>query len=302
MDENISGVVNIYKEKGYTSHDVVNIVRRAFNRIKTGHTGTLDPQAEGVLPVCVGKATKLCDSIAADIKEYRAQLTLGITTDTEDHTGEVLSESPVNVTREDAEKAMLSFIGEYEQIPPMYSAIKHGGRKLYDIARSGMEVEREARLITIHDIKDIDFSLFDENKVSFTVVCSKGTYIRTLCKDIGEKLECGAHMSALVRTRSGRFFAKDSLKVEEFQALMAAGELEKVLIPVEDVLDGCKASKVAPKANNYLYNGNKINVGFLFNKKDIENGDKVLLYDKDGRLAGLYNVREGFAYPDIMLI
>ncbi len=302
MDENISGVVNIYKEKGYTSHDVVNIVRRAFNRIKTGHTGTLDPQAEGVLPVCVGKATKLCDSIAADIKQYRAQMTLGVTTDTEDHTGEAREEKEVTCTKEECEAAILSFVGEYEQIPPMYSAVKHEGRKLYDLARSGIEVERTPRLITIHEITDIDFSLFDENKISFTVLCSKGTYIRTLCKDIGEKLGCGAHMSSLVRTRSGRFYSKDSIKVDDFNRLMQAGEVDKVLIPIEKVIGDCKSSKVAPKANKYLYNGNKINIGFLFEKNSIQDGDKVLLYDKEGRLAGLYRISEGFAYPDIMLI
>ena len=302
MDENISGVVNIYKEKGYTSHDVVNIVRRAFNRIKTGHTGTLDPQAEGVLPVCVGKATKLCDSIAADIKQYRAQMTLGVTTDTEDHTGEALEEKEVTCTKEECEAAILSFVGEYEQIPPMYSAVKHEGRKLYDLARSGIEVERTPRLITIHEITDIDFSLFDENKISFTVLCSKGTYIRTLCKDIGEKLGCGAHMSSLVRTRSGRFYSKDSIKVDDFNRLMQAGEVDKVLIPIEKVIGDYKSSKVAPKANKYLYNGNKINIGFLFEKNSIQDGDKVLLYDKEGRLAGLYRISEGFAYPDIMLI
>ena len=301
MDDNLSGVINIYKEKNYSSHDVVNIVRRAFNRIKTGHTGTLDPQAEGVLPVCIGKATKLCDSIAADIKEYRAQMTLGITTDTEDHTGEVLEQKPVECTAEEITAAINSFVGEYEQIPPMYSAVKHEGRKLYDLARSGVEVERKARTITIHGISDIDFSLLDENKVSFSICCSKGTYIRTLCKDIGEKLGCGAHMSALVRTRSGQFYAKDAITVDKFREYAEAGELEKVIIPIEKVLgDGFKTSKVAPKANKYLYNGNKINIGFLFNK-NLTDEDKVLLYDKEGRLVGLYRVSGGFAYPDIML-
>ncbi len=301
MDDNLSGVVCIYKEKGFSSHDVVNIVRREFNRIKTGHTGTLDPQAEGVLPVCIGKATKLCDTIAADVKQYRAEMTLGITTDTEDHTGEILTQNEVTKSAEEIKSAILSFVGKYEQIPPMYSAVKHYGKKLYDLARSGIEVERKPRLINIFSITDIDFSLLAANKVSFTVDCSKGTYIRTLCKDIGEKLGCGAIMSALLRTRSGQFYLKDSIKVDEFRALMSAGEIDKVLIPIEKVVGDCKQSKVAPKANNYLYNGNKINVGFLFNKSNIQDGDRVLLYDKDGKIAGLYKVRDGFAYPDIML-
>lgn len=301
MDDNLSGVVNIYKEKGFSSHDVVNIVRRAFNRIKTGHTGTLDPQAEGVLPVCIGKATKLCDTIAADIKQYRAEMTLGLTTDTEDHTGEILTQSDVTCGADEIQAAILSFVGEYEQIPPMYSAVKHGGKKLYDLARNGIEVERTPRLITIFSITDIDLSNLDENKVSFTVDCSKGTYIRTLCKDIGERLGCGAIMSALLRTRSGQFYLENSIKIDEFRALMSEGRTDKVLIPIEDVIGECKKSRVAPKANNYLYNGNKINVGFLFEKKNIQDGDRVLLYDKDGRIAGLYKVRDGFAYPDIML-
>ncbi len=299
-EDNLSGIVNIYKEKGYTSHDVVNIVRRAFNRIKTGHTGTLDPQAEGVLPVCIGKATKLCDTIAADIKEYRAEMTLGITTDTEDHTGEILEKKDVACSENEIKEAILSFVGETEQIPPMYSAVKHSGRKLYELARDGKEVERKPRSIIIHNITDIEFA--ENNKVRFTVLCSKGTYIRTLCKDIGEKLGCGAHMSALVRTRSGRFHAENSITVEQFKAYMDEGALDKVIIPIESVIgDDCKTSKVAPKANKYLYNGNKINIGFLFNKANIENGDKVLLYDKEGHLAGLYRVSDGFAYPDIML-
>lgn len=301
MEDNISGVVNIYKEKNYTSHDVVNIVRREFNRIKTGHTGTLDPQAEGVLPVCIGKATKLCDTIAADIKEYRAQMTLGTTTDTEDQTGEILEKKDVNCTNEQIEAAILSFVGKCEQIPPMYSAVKHGGKKLYELARDGKEVERKPREITIHSITDIDYDLIEENRVSFTVLCSKGTYIRTLCKDIGEKLGCGAHMSGLVRTRSGQFYLRDSITVEQFRKYMAEGAADKVLMPIEKVIgEGCVTSKVAPKANKYLYNGNKINVGFLFNK-DIADGDKALLYDKEGRLVGLYRISDGFAYPDIML-
>ena len=228
-------------------------------------------------------------------------MTLGITTDTEDHTGEVLEQKPVECTAEEITAAINSFVGEYEQIPPMYSAVKHEGRKLYDLARSGVEVERKARTITIHGISDIDYSLLDENKVSFSVCCSKGTYIRTLCKDIGEKLGCGAHMSALVRTRSGQFYAKDAITVDKFREYADAGELDKVIIPVEKVLgDDFKTSKVAPKANKYLYNGNKINIGFLFNK-NLTDKDKVLLYDKDGRLVGLYRVSGGFAYPDIML-
>lgn len=162
---NFSGVINIYKEKGFTSHDVVNIVRNTLSKVKTGHTGTLDPEAEGVLPVCVGKATKLADYIAADIKEYIAEITLGISTTTEDIFGDVLEEKPVNVTEEDFKNAAVNFIGEYHQKPPMYSAIKVNGRKLYELAREGKEVERKTRLIHIFDISDI--KSLGNNKFAF---------------------------------------------------------------------------------------------------------------------------------------
>lgn len=296
MDDFI-GVINIYKEKGFTSHDVVNIVRKQLGRVKTGHTGTLDPDAEGVLPVCIGKATKLAEYIAADIKEYKVEMTLGITTTTEDISGDVLSTCEVLSTRDEIIEAVNSFVGEYHQKPPMYSAVKVNGKKLYELARQGKEVERKTRLINIYSISEITF--VSKSKLSFVVLCSKGTYIRTLCKDIGEKLGCGGCMSKLLRTRSGNFYIKDSIKINTFKEMVANKDYS-MIISVEKILNGYKKSVVAEGANKYLYNGNKLSINFLQNK-NIENGDKVLLYNSLNQLIGVYEIIDTFAKPIIML-
>ena len=182
-----NGIINIYKEKGFTSHDVVAKMRGILRQKKIGHTGTLDPDATGVLPVCLGSATKLCDMLTDRDKEYEAVMQLGISTDTQDLSGEVLEECPVTVTEEEVRNAILSFIGDYDQIPPMYSALKVNGKKLYELARAGKEVERQPRAVTIYDITILDMKL---PEVTFRVSCSKGTYIRTLCYDIGVKCGC----------------------------------------------------------------------------------------------------------------
>lgn len=296
MDDFI-GVINIYKEKGFTSHDVVNIVRKQLGRVKTGHTGTLDPDAEGVLPVCVGKATKLAEYIAADIKEYKVEMTLGITTTTEDISGDVLSTCEVLSTKDEIIEAVNSFVGEYHQKPPMYSAVKVNGKKLYELAREGKEVERKTRLINIYSISEITF--VSKSKLSFVVLCSKGTYIRTLCKDIGEKLGCGGCMSKLLRTRSGNFYIKDSIKINTFKEMVANKDYS-MIISVEKILSDYKKSVVAEGANKYLYNGNKLSINFLQNK-NIEDGDKVLLYNSLNQLIGVYEIIDTFAKPIIML-
>ena len=177
----INGVINVYKEKGYTSHDVVAKLRGILRQKKIGHTGTLDPEAEGVLPVCLGKATKLCELLTDKTKTYEAVLRLGIVTDTQDMTGKVLEEHPVSVTDEEVERTILSFLGDQEQIPPMYSALKVNGRKLYELAREGKEVERKPRKVTLYEIKILEMNL---PLVRFSVTCSKGTYIRTDRKSV----------------------------------------------------------------------------------------------------------------------
>jgi len=223
---NFNGVLNIYKPKGITSHGVVSRVRRIAGMKKVGHTGTLDPNAEGVLPICLGKATRLCDTLMAHNKKYRAVLMLGLTTDTQDIWGNVLKESPVELSRHEIQDAIYSFKGTISQIPPMYSAIKKDGRKLYELARQGVEIEREARRIEIFDIQIIDIV---DNRATFDVECSKGTYIRTLCHDIGEKLKCGGCMADLIRLKTGDFDAEDSVTLEELEEF----GVEKFLIPAD---------------------------------------------------------------------
>lgn len=296
-NNNISGIINIYKEKGYTSHDVVNIVRKTLGRVKTGHTGTLDPDAEGVLPVCVGKATKLADYVGASIKQYKAEILLGVTTTTEDITGEVLEQKEVKAAFEDLKSAAESFIGEYYQKPPMYSAIKVNGQKLYELARQGIEVERKTRLIHIYNIENITPT--GENKAEMLVTCSKGTYIRTLCRDIGEKLGCGGCMSALVRCASGRFTMENSIKIDDFKRLVEENRLASVLLPMEEALSEYKKITVSSKAEKYLINGNKISLNYCSDR--LVCGEKVVVFDEEKNIVGVYEVLDDCIKPLTML-
>lgn len=213
--EELNGILVINKEKGFTSHDVVNVVRKTLGTRKVGHTGTLDPNAEGVLPICVGKSTKACDMLTFSDKEYVAEVKLGITTDTYDIWGNILTQKPVNVNPENIREAVSHFIGEIDQIPPMYSAIKQNGKKLYELAREGITVDLKPRRITIYscDITDIKCDTF-----TIKVRCSKGTYIRSLCRDIGEYLGCGACMLSLIRTKSSVFDIRDSITLDELKS------------------------------------------------------------------------------------
>jgi len=295
----LCGVINIYKESNFTSHDVVNIVRNSLNKIKTGHTGTLDPQAEGVLPVCIGKATKISNYILSDIKEYKTQLTLGIKTTTYDGSGEIIQKKPVLANEEEIKNIILGFKGEYNQLPPMYSAIKFNGKKLYEFAREGKEIERKKRNIKIYDISNINF--VGDNKVEFKVLCSKGTYIRSLCNDIGDLLKCGAYMSYLLRTRTGNFYIEDSIKINDFKEIVSNGNIEDILINIEDIMGNLKKVYVNSKANKFLYNGNKISFNYA-DKADVANNEKVLIYDFKNTLIGIYDYFDGFFKPDVMLI
>lgn len=207
-----TGVLIINKHEGVTSHKIVSILRKLYDMPKVGHTGTLDPMATGVLPILLGRAVKAADFLLAEDKVYIAEMKLGITTDTEDISGEVLTRSDTIPDEETVFKAVESFVGDIMQTPPMYSAIKVGGRKLCDIAREGGEVKREPRPVTVYGIKPEKLSC---DTYRMTVSCSKGTYIRTLCADIGEKLGCGAAMSSLCRTKSGPFELKDAITIEE---------------------------------------------------------------------------------------
>ncbi len=210
----MNGIVNIYKPLGITSHEAVSRVRRILGMKKVGHTGTLDPDAEGVLPICIGKGTKIAGLLTDADKAYKAVIRLGVVTDTQDASGEIISEIQPEVTEEKFNETVSSFVGKIMQTPPMYSALKVNGKKLCDLARQGIEVDRKPREITIFDIKVSDF-----NGITATldVSCSKGTYIRTLCHDIGQTLGCGAIMQSLIRTKSGVFEIGDTVTFEEFE-------------------------------------------------------------------------------------
>lgn len=236
MENTVTGILNVNKPIGKSSAFAVAVVRRITGIKKVGHTGTLDPLATGVLPICIGrKSTRLSDVIMAENKQYRTVLKLGETTSTQDSEGEITRKCNVNATEEDVKKAVNSFNGEITQIPPMYSAIKIGGKKLYELARKGIEVERKPRKITIYDIKTENIDL-DNNEITILVDCSKGTYIRTLCNDIGEKLGCGGYMKSLVRTKCGGFSIETSVTLEEFEELWKSGKGESVLVSPDNYI------------------------------------------------------------------
>ena len=285
----MDGIINIYKERGFTSHDVVAVVRRTIHQKKVGHTGTLDPEAEGVLPVCLGRGTKLADYIMAADKQYLAQLTLGVTTTTEDHTGEVLETKPVEFDEEKIRSAVSKFRGEISQVPPMYSAIKIKGKKLYELAREGKEVERTPRKIYIENIEIQRF--LPPNKVEILVTCSKGTYIRTLCTDIGNELGCGGHMSSLLRTRSGEFTLKNAITLEKLKEICENGSVESVLLPMEKALSRYNRVFVDKRGDKLLHNGCKIYDYFLKSSdRPYAVGETVTAYDSQNVLVGLFTV------------
>ena len=251
----IHGIINIYKEPGFTSFDVVAKLRGILKQKKIGHTGTLDPAAEGVLPVCLGNGTKLCDMLTDRTKVYEAVLLLGVTTDTLDTTGTVLRSAEVKCSREQAEDAILSFLGTYDQVPPMYSAIKVEGKRLYELAREGKEIERKSRPVTIHNI---EIKSIDLPKVCFTVECSKGTYIRSLCQDIGEKLGCGGCMEHLIRLRSGRFAVENAYRLSDIERMRDEDCLGNAIMPIEEVLSEYPAFRVKNEYKKLIDNGNPL--------------------------------------------
>lgn len=283
----INGIINVYKEKGYTSHDVVAKMRGILKIKKIGHTGTLDPDAEGVLPVCIGKATKLVDMITDKDKTYEAVLKLGITTDTQDMTGKVLSTSEVKANKQEIETVIKSYIGEYEQLPPMYSAIKVNGKKLYELARQGKEIERKRRLVVIYDIRILDFNE-KENEIKVSVDCGKGTYIRTLLYDIGETLGCGGTMKSLLRVAVGGFQLSQALKLDEIEKLNREGQLFPYVKQVDDMFGDLSKVKVAREFHKLIYNGNSFMQEHLIEQQTSINSQRVRVYDEDDNFIGIY--------------
>lgn len=281
-----SGVINIYKERGFTSHDVVAKLRGILRQKKIGHTGTLDPDAEGVLPVCLGKGTKLCDMLTDRDKTYETVLLLGQSTDTQDVSGKVLERAEVIVSEEQACQAVESFVGDYAQMPPMYSALKVDGKKLCDLARAGKEVERKARPVKIYKIEILKMEL---PRVWLRVSCSKGTYIRTLCHDIGEKLGCHGCMERLLRVKAGPFRIEDSLRLSQVEEHRDAGRLDEIILPVDGMFMEYPEVRLLPGAAKYGYNGN------AFEKRDLDGENapegKVRVYDPEGRFIGIYEYK-----------
>lgn len=311
----MNGIIIVNKEKGFTSHDVVAKLRGILHFKKIGHTGTLDPDATGVLPVCVGKATKVCGLLTEKDKTYMAEVKLGVTTNTLDLTGEVQSVSPVSVTEEQLETVLEEFSGEIEQVPPMYSAIKVDGKRLYELARQGKEVERQARKVVIHELTLKEAAL-QRNEFTIEVTCSKGTYIRSLCHDIGQRLGCGAAMKSLVRTKVGKYSLTDAMTLAEIEERVKTSPVEggDLLMPVDSAFSQYGSCHVLEKGMKFLQNGNMVSSrlcsyiplregtavdsdnrieGSTKGGRDIaEDGEIVRMYGTDGAFYAIYRYEE----------
>lgn len=297
------GIINVYKEAGYTSHDVVAKLRGICGQKKIGHTGTLDPDAVGVLPVCLGSGTKLCDMLTDKQKEYVAGFRLGVVTDTQDLSGKVLKRKPVESSREEVEKAVFSFLGESMQVPPMYSALKVNGKKLYELARQGKEVERPARPVTIYELEILSA---DPPEYQIRVVCSKGTYIRTLCHDIGQLLGCGAVMTSLKRTRVGRFCIEDAYCLSQLQKWKDEGKLWEHICPVDGMFEELPLLMVKKDGWKMLVNGNPLKMEDLSQTREKEEREREIadqeefrVYSHTNTFFGIYRyeTKRGLFWP-----
>lgn len=316
----MDGIINVYKEAGYTSFDVVAKLRGVLETRKLGHTGTLDPDAVGVLPVCIGMGTKVCELLMDETKEYVALMRLGVVTDTLDMSGEIISEDYAgakNIPSSEVREAIMSFVGEITQIPPMYSAVKVNGQKLCDLARKGQEIDRTPRQVRIDEIEILDGPIVvgksdcddaeknggkDDNGSSYVnykirVVCSKGTYIRTLINDIGQKLGCGAAMEQLERTRVGRFKAEDALTIEEISRKKEEGCLHNYIVPVDIMFEQHAPLHVTEQGMKALNNGNQIQENDI---REVVEGVKLKkrmvyrMYSYDNQFRALYEYHSGW--------
>lgn len=302
-----NGILNINKPEGWTSQDVVAKLRGRLHIRRVGHTGTLDPMATGVLPVCFGKATRIIEYYDDDFKTYEAEMKLGMVTDTLDITGTVLETKPVDVSEEDVIQTIDSFRGWITQIPPKYSALKVNGKPLYKYAREGVEVEIKSRKIYVEDIQPVEVNL-GENRILFRVTCSKGTYIRTICDDIGKKLGCGGTMTALQRIQSGCFRVEDARTLPEILE-MTDEELERCVIPMDETL--VHLGRIELKSMEsvpFYYNGREIDTGYVnvlaspavpeAVQEESRLGDKYRVYDPEGKFLGISSLRENTLYPE----
>jgi tRNA pseudouridine55 synthase len=279
----MNGLVNVIKPPEMTSFDMVAYLRGIFKTRKVGHAGTLDPGAAGVLPICIGSATKAVQYMSEWNKFYRAEALLGIKTDTGDSEGTVISTQEVNVSDEQIKTAVSSFKGEYMQLPPMYSAVKTGGKKLYEYARKGIEVERKRRRVEIYGINTVTINRSDGIRVLFDVECSKGTYIRVLCEDIGDKLGCGAHMSFLLRKRTGPFDISTALTLEEIGFLAENEKLDEAITDTGFVFKNLKRISLDESRCRRIRNGTAVKVDISCSPT----GSLISMYNENNCFFGL---------------
>ncbi len=295
------GLIVVNKDEGFTSHDVIAKLRGILRMRKMGHTGTLDPIATGVLPVLLGQATRMEELLIDKVKGYRVVMHLGAATDTLDRTGTILETREICAGEEEILKTAAAFLGEQMQLPPMYSAVQVGGKRLYDIARSGKTVERTPRKVYFYKIGVEKIEL---PYVTLDVECSKGTYIRTLCDDFGKKLGCLAYMEELVRTRSGDFTLGNSRTLQEIEEYRDAGRLNELIIPLDSIMGGAPRVSVTPGAGDHLLsNGNPLAEEYLAceeGDREFLHGQELLrMYRSDGRFLGLYHwqKKKSLYYP-----
>ncbi|TDX51879.1 tRNA pseudouridine(55) synthase TruB [Orenia marismortui] len=284
----MKGIINILKPPGMTSFDIIYFCRKVFEMKKIGHAGTLDPGAAGVLAVCLGRGTKVVPFLTDTRKAYRAEITLGVETTTLDAFGEITKKAgEFFVSQEEVERVLKEFIGEIEQIPPMYSAIKHNGKRLYKLARQGKKVKRKPRTI---DIYNIDLVSFEGKKLIIDVECSKGTYIRTLCADIGKRLGIGAYMSFLVRTKVGEYSLSEALTLEEIELLKKKDRIEELVQSLDSALTHLRSIRVSEDTNKILRNGAYISLNQLADDliQPPKAGEKFRVYDFDNNFIAVY--------------
>lgn len=287
----LCGIICVNKPQGFTSFDVIAKMRGILKMKRLGHAGTLDPMATGVLPVFAGRATKACDILPDHDKIYEAGFQLGITTDTQDVTGTVTKERPANVAKEQLENVLENFRGEIMQVPPMYSAVSVGGKRLYELARQGKEIEREARAVTIYCLELTEFDEAEQGGI-LKVSCSKGTYIRTLINDIGEALGCGGIMTSLVRIAACGFTLSDCVTLEQLQeAANSGGSFTEFVRPIESVFEGLPSVKLSPAQERMYRNGVKLDINKLrFDRSIDRSAERVAVCGEGGFI--------GTAVPD----
>lgn len=289
----MDGILAVWKPEGWTSHDVVAKVRRILKMKRIGHAGTLDPMVTGVLPLCLGRATRVVEYVQERPKSYEAVLQLGIATDTEDLTGTVIEQqASVHVTDDEVRETLNRFIREIEQVPPMYSAVKVDGKRLYELAREGKTVERKSRTVTIHGIELIDAKLdLEHPQIRFSVICSKGTYIRTLCVDIGKALGVPAAMAQLTRTMSGGITKESCLTLEQIEELQLSGELDKHLIAADDAITHLMSATVPVSIGKLVLQGQKVSLTYgTSDDAKFEDEQLIRLYNSDRNFLGIFKI------------